>query len=96
MVRDLKRRGDFSVYDAFRTIDRHNEQAINERNLNEFFKSQGIQLIQQEVFAIIRRISTHCDARISLEEFATFLGEPINHLKPGRPVDGRYTYDHRA
>lgn len=91
MVKDLKKRPDFSVYDAFRAIDRYNEQFLNERNIGDFFKQNGVQLIPAEIFAIIRRMSTHCDARISLEEFSKFLGEPIESGK-GRPVDKNHAY----
>lgn len=76
-MKDLKKQPDFTVYDAFRTIDKYNEGFINEGNLSDFFKSQGLALTQAEIYCIIRRINTHGDARISIEEFADFLGESV-------------------
>ncbi len=76
-MKDLKKQADFTVYDAFRTIDKFNEGFINLGNLSDFFRAQGLALTQPELFSIIRRINTHGDARISIEEFATFLGESV-------------------
>ena len=47
-----------------------------------------------EILAIIRRMSTHCDARVSLEEFANFIGEPLH--KESRPFDSKDPNPHRA
>lgn len=95
MTKDLKKQRDFSVHEAFKTIDRFNEGFLNEANLEDFFRCNGIQLIPSEVYAMIRRMSTHCDARISLEEFAQFLGEPISYGS-GRPIDSSHRFVHRA
>ena len=81
-VRDLKKQRDFNVYDAFRSIDRFNEGFINEGNLSDFFKTQGVVLTSRELFCIIRRLNTHGDAKISIEEFAYFLGESVFELSP--------------
>jgi len=76
-MRDLKKQRDYSLYDAFRQIDRFNEGFINESNLSDFFKTQGVILTINELLCIIRRLNTHGDARISIEEFASFLGESV-------------------
>jgi len=73
LVKDLHAQADFSTYAAFRTIDRYNEGAININNLQDFFRSFGNYLVEQEVFAIVRRIDMDGDARITFEEFADFL-----------------------
>ena len=76
-MRDLKKQRDYSLYDAFRQIDRFNEGFINESNLSDFFKTQGVILTSNELLCIIRRLNTHGDARISIEEFASFFGESV-------------------
>lgn len=78
LIKDLNKRPDFSTYAAFRTIDRHNEGCINMANLQDFFRGFGNYLVEQEVFAIIRRIDTDGDARLSFEEFADFLTIQVN------------------
>mmetsp|Transcript_28568 Transcript_28568/g.35341 ORF Transcript_28568/g.35341 Transcript_28568/m.35341 type:complete len:98 (-) Transcript_28568:1261-1554(-) len=78
LVRDLNSRPDYSPYAAFRTIDRHNEGSINMNNLQDFFRGFGNYLVEQEVFAIVRRIDTDGDARLSFEEFADFFSTQVN------------------
>jgi len=48
-------------------------------NLTHFFKKHGDYLIQNEVYAILRRIDVDGDARISFDEFRNFFQ---NHLSP--------------
>ena len=91
IVKDLRKQKDWSVTFAFKTIDRYNEQFINEANLNDFFRHNGIVLLPSELYAIIRRMSTHCDAKVSMVEFAAFLGE-----SDYRPIDQQHRYEHRA
>ena len=91
IVKDLRKQKDWSVTFAFKTIDRYNEQFINEANLNDFFRHNGIVLLPSELYAIIRRMSTHCDAKVSMEEFAAFLGE-----SDYRPIDQPHRNEHRA
>jgi len=47
-------------------------------NLQDFFRQFGTYLVEQEVFAIIRRIDTDGDARLSFEEFADFFKTQVN------------------
>ena len=68
-------RPDYSIYAAFRTIDRYSEGNINMANLQEFFRAFGNYLVETELFAIVRRIDTDGDGRINFEEFADFFGD---------------------
>ena len=45
-------------------------------------RSQGARLIDREIFAIIRRIDTDGDAKISFEEFADFFCSQVNMETP--------------
>eukprot|EP00353_Schmidingerella_taraikaensis_P004917 CAMPEP_0185579734 /NCGR_PEP_ID=MMETSP0434-20130131/15382_1 /TAXON_ID=626734 ORGANISM="Favella taraikaensis, Strain Fe Narragansett Bay" /NCGR_SAMPLE_ID=MMETSP0434 /ASSEMBLY_ACC=CAM_ASM_000379 /LENGTH=49 /DNA_ID=CAMNT_0028197823 /DNA_START=554 /DNA_END=703 /DNA_ORIENTATION=+ len=47
-------------------------------NLQDFFRGFGNYLVEQEVFAIVRRIDTDGDARLSFEEFADFFSTQVN------------------
>jgi Ca2+-binding EF-hand superfamily protein len=70
---ELESRYDFSTYAVFRTIDRDNNGFIEPNNLRDFFRSHGVYLSDREVLAIIRRVDTDGDARISYSEFSDFL-----------------------
>lgn len=72
LIRDLSRQPDFSAQAAFRTIDTFNEGSINCHNLSDFFRSQGLYLVEKEIMAIIRRCDLDGDARISFPEFKQF------------------------
>lgn len=54
--------------------------------------------MKQEIFAILRRFSTHTDGRVSLEEFASFLGSPLSEADrvTNREKMPAYMMDHRA
>lgn len=78
LVKELCARPDYSPYAAFRTVDRHNEGMINMHNLQDFFRSFGNYLTEQETFAIVRRIDTDGDARVGFEEFADFFTVQVN------------------
>ena len=78
LIQDLESRPDYSTFAAFRTIDRYNEGSINMANLQDFFRGFGVYLVEQEVFAIIRRIDTDGDARLCYEEFADFFSTQVN------------------
>jgi len=70
---DLEARHDFSIYAAYRVIDRYNEGAINTFNLSSFLKNNGYYATEKELLCIIRRIDTDGDAKISYIEFADFM-----------------------
>lgn len=83
LVRDLERQPDYSVQAAFRTIDQYNEGFLNQANLTDFFRSHGIYLVPNEVFAILRRVDIDGDARISFHEFQDFFS---SHLSEDAPL----------
>ena len=72
LVSDLENQPDYSVQSAFRTVDRFNEGYLTVPNLTDFFRHNGLYLIQNEVYAIIRRLDVDGDARIGFEEFKYF------------------------
>lgn len=78
LVKSLEARPDYTPFAAFRTIDRYQEGHINISNLQEFFRAFGNYLVEQEIFAVIRRVDTDGDARLSFEEFADFFGTQVN------------------
>ena len=82
MIRDIERQPDYSVYAAFRTVDKYNEGKINFANLQDFIRSFGVYLVDTELFAAIRRIDTDGDAKISFEEFSDFFKNQVNQEAP--------------
>ena len=66
-------RFDYSTYAAFRTIDRHNDGFVDTYNLGIFLKNNGHYASEKELLAIIRRIDTDGDAKLSYSEFSEFL-----------------------
>lgn len=87
---DLEVRYDYSSYAAFRAIDKYNEGYINTFNLSGFLKNNGHYASEKELLAIIRRIDTDGDAKLSYSEFADFIrsSEP----RPAAVEDLRRTY----
>jgi Ca2+-binding EF-hand superfamily protein len=70
---DLETRYDYSVYAAFRTIDRYNEGYVSLDNLKYFFRAHHYYYTERELLSIIRRIDTDGDAKISYTEFSDYL-----------------------
>lgn len=70
---DLARRYDYGTYSSFRTVDRLNEAFINIDNLRTILKFHNYYLTDRELLAIIRRIDTDGDAKISYGEFSDFM-----------------------
>ena len=66
---DLARRPDYSPFSAFRTVDRYQDGSINTTNLQNFFRQFGNYMVEQECFAIIRRVDTDGDGVLTFEEF---------------------------
>lgn len=83
-------RFDYSSYATFRAIDKYNEGYINTFNLSTFLKNNGHYASEKELLAIIRRIDTDGDAKLSYSEFADFIrsSEP----RPSVAEDLRRTY----
>jgi hypothetical protein len=90
LKRDLEIRYDYSSYAAFRAIDKYNEGNINTFNLSTFLKNNGHYASEKELLAIIRRIDTDGDAKLSYSEFSEFIrsSEP----RPSVAEDLRRTY----
>jgi len=70
---DLVYRRDFTNHAAFRTVDRYNDGFITVDNLRHFFRFSGYYLTEKDTLAIIRRIDTDGDAKISYNEFVDFM-----------------------
>ena len=71
--RELEVRFDYSGLSAYRSVDKYNDGNINTVNLGSFLRAFGHYASERELLAIIRRIDTDGDARLSYAEFAEFL-----------------------
>lgn len=71
--RDLELRYDYSNYSIFRAVDRYNDGFIDSYNLGNFLKNTGHFASEKEILAIIRRIDTDGDAKLSYSEFSDFI-----------------------
>ncbi len=69
LKRELAERYDFTAYGCFKTIDRDGDTFIDTNNLRDFFRNQGFNATEKEVVAIIRRMDTNGDAKITFGEF---------------------------
>ena len=65
MKSELEIRYDFSIYASFKAIDRYNEGLIDAYNLGQFLRNNGHYASEKELLAIIRRIDTDGDAKLS-------------------------------
>lgn len=66
-------RYDYSNYAAFRTIDRYNDGGLVLSNLVMFYRNNYSYPSEREILALIRRIDTDGDAKISYSEFSEFM-----------------------
>ena len=73
LKRDLEIRYDYSTLSAWRSVDRYNDGRIDTFNLGTFLRGCGHYATETELLAIVRRIDTDGDARLSYSEFAEFL-----------------------
>ena len=73
LKRECEYRYDYTQYNAYRAIDRYNDGYIDSFNLGQFFKSTGYYATERELLAIIRRVDTDGDAKITFSEWADFL-----------------------
>ena len=62
---DLEIRYDFSTLSAFRSVDKYNDGRIDNLNLGAFLRSCGHYASDTELLAIVRRIDTDGDAKLS-------------------------------
>ena len=87
LIQDLEYQPDYTPQAAFKCLDKFGLGKAGEVDLTDFLRSLGGRLIDREVFAIIRRIDTDGDAKISYEEFCDFICSDVNketamHMKP--------------
>lgn len=73
LKRELELRYDYSSLSAYRSVDRYNDGRIDPINLGSFLRNNGHHASEREILAVIRRIDTDGDARLSYTEFAEFL-----------------------
>lgn len=78
LLKQLERDEDFSVHEAFNTIDKYKEGHISMANLQNWFRSLGVYLIERELHAIIRRIDLDGDGKVSFKEFQDFFENQIS------------------
>jgi Ca2+-binding EF-hand superfamily protein len=70
---ELEARYDYSTYSAFKGVDKYNDGHITTFNLGLFLRNNGHFAQERELLAIIRRIDTDGDAKISYSEFCDFI-----------------------
>ena len=68
---------DFTTFAAYKSVDRWNDGAITIDNLKWFFRLNQKYLTDSEALAIIRRIETDGDGKVSYCEFSDFLNIQI-------------------
>ena len=73
LKRDLEVRYDYTPLSAYRSVDKYNDGRIDTFNLGSFLRSCGHYATEAELLAIVRRIDTDGDARLSYSETAEFL-----------------------
>ena len=93
--RDLALRYDYSIYACFRCIDRYNDGFINSGSLGSFLRANGHYASERELLAIIRRIDTDGDAKLSFSEWEEFLRGIIPPYEPPSRARGAYSEERR-
>ena len=82
MAEEIKQRMDscksFNYDQAYEVIDDWNYGYIDKKNLKSFLRKHGSLMRKEEIIAIIRRMDLDADARLTREEF-------ISYLKPEEP-----------
>ncbi len=73
LKRELETRYDYSTLAAYRSVDKYNDGRIDTHNLGSFLRSTGHYASERELLAIVRRIDTDGDARLSYAEFSDFV-----------------------
>lgn len=68
--RALCLRYDWTARSAFETIDRFREYNLNQRNISDFLRLNGFVATESELIAIVRRLDTDGDNRVTLEEYS--------------------------
>jgi len=87
---DLSIRFDYSTYSAFRSLDSRNDGFVDLFNLKNFFRNHSSYPSDREILAIIRRIDTNGDAKITFSEFSDILrSEESAHRQIHRAEESR-------
>ena len=66
----LESRHDWSMHGCWRSVDLHNDGYIDAVNLRAFFRRNDYYPTEAEVVALIRRLDTDSDAKLSYTEFS--------------------------
>ena len=69
----LTERFDYSLTECFRTLDRLALRRVDREDLREFSRLYGSPLLERDIDAVIRRVDTNSDERLSYFEFAEFM-----------------------
>ncbi len=70
LKRELNLRYDWTARAAFETIDSLRDYTLNHRNIQSFLRLNGFIATDSEVIAIIRRLDSDGDNKVTLDEFA--------------------------
>ena len=79
LKRELNLRYDWTARAAFETIDSLRDYTLNHRNIQSFLRLNGFIATDSEVIAIIRRLDSDGDNKVTLDEFA-------DAVRPAVPV----------
>ncbi len=63
---------DFTMKDAFFTIDKYHSGFVDYNNLSIFIKRAGFALFEEQLVSILRRLDKDDDGRINFDEFRLF------------------------
>lgn len=70
LKRELNLRYDWTARAAFETVDSLRDYTLNHRNIQSFLRLNGFIATDSEVVAIIRRLDSDGDNKVTLDEFA--------------------------
>ena len=83
--RTLSERADYSLTECFRSLDRLSLRRVDREDLREFSRVHGSPLLERDIDAVIRRVDTNADERLSYFEFAEFM-EPLRVPRKEQPA----------
>jgi Ca2+-binding EF-hand superfamily protein len=92
LKRELNIRYDWTARAAFETIDSLRDYTLNQRNIQTFLRLNGFIATDGEVIAIIRRLDSDGDNKVTLDEFAEAL-RPAVPLPSPTPVASSTVYE---
>lgn len=89
--RELNIRYDWNARAAFETIDSLRDYTLNQRNIQTFLRLNGFIATDSEVIAIIRRLDSDGDNKVTLDEFAEAIRPAVVISSPA-PVSSSTVY----